>query len=736
MQYPYQNPALPVEKRVEDLLSRMTLEEKFVQMRLIQLPKAIAETNTLDEQWLEENRHRAGSFYHTWPMDHDTVNKVQKFYLERSRLGIPMSIHSESLHGHMNENATVFPQAINLGATFDRALMTEVADQIGRETAANGVKITYGPDLDLSREPRWGRVEETYGEDPYLTGEMGCAFIKAVQSHGVACCAKHFTAHGSPERGLNLGPVHAGEREFRENMLPPFAKAIREGGAKVVMPAYSELDGEAVHGSKRLLRDVLRGELGFDGQIISDFGGVRMLHVFHKAAPDFRTAGEMALRAGVDIEAPTPVCYNPDLVQDVAEGRVPMELVDNAVRRILKLKFEQGLFENPYFDEHAADDNRSEAALALSRKAARESVILLKNEGSVLPLSNAIGKVAIVGPNADNPQLGGYTPQSAVGRATSLRKAVEARLGADRVVFAQGCTIAGGNDEMETAAVAAAASADAVVVVLGDNGNYYGGIGWGDSELDGTVAVTCGEGFDTHTLELPGRQQRLLEAVTATGKPVVLILETGRPYAISWAAENVPAILQAWYPGEQGGFALAELLFGDESPSGRLPVSMPKSVGHLPCYYNSKHTANGYYKKHGSPTAPGRDYVFAAPGALYSFGHGLSYTTFAYSDLSVPETAKIGEDVTVSVTVENTGAMASKEVVQLYLSDLYCRLTPYVCRLRGFEKIHLAPGEKKTVSFTLGFEDFSFLNEQLQPEVEPGEFKIRVGDQEAIITLQ
>lgn len=735
MKYPYQNPALPVSERVEDLLSRMTLEEKFVQMRLVQLPKAMVEAGALDEQWLEENRHRAGSFYHTWPMDHDTVNKVQKFYLERSRLGIPMSIHSESLHGHMNENATVFPQSINLGSTFNRELMAEVADQIGKETAANGVKITYGPDLDLSREPRWGRVEETYGEDPYLTGEMGATFVRGVQSHGVACCAKHFTAHGSPERGLNLGPVHAGEREFREIMLPPFRKAITEAGAKVVMPAYSELDGEALHGSKRLLGDVLRGELGFKGQIISDFGGVRMLHVFHKAAADFRTAGEMALRAGVDIEAPTPACYNDELIRDVAEGRVPMELVDNAVRRVLTLKFEQGLFENPYFDEHAADDNRSEAALALSRKAARESVVLLKNEGGVLPLSGAIGKVAVIGPNADNPQLGGYTPQSAVGRATSLRKALEERLGADRVVFAQGCTIAGGNDEMEAKAVAAAASAEAVVVVLGDNGNYYGGIGWGDSELDGTVAVTCGEGFDTHTLELPGRQQRLLEAVTAVGKPVILILETGRPYAISWAAENVPAILQAWYPGEQGGFALAELLFGDESPSARLSISMPKSVGHLPCYYNCKNTSNGYYKKHGSPTAPGRDYVFAAPGALYPFGHGLSYTTFEYSDLVLPETAKIGEDVSVSVTVANTGAMAAKEVVQLYVTDLFCRLTPYVCRLRNFEKISLAPGEKKTVTFTLGFEDFSFLNEQLQPEVEPGDFKIRVGELEGIVNL-
>ena len=703
MPYPYQDPSLPVAERVEDLLSRMTLEEKFVQMRLVQLPKVIAESGELDEEWLENNCHRAGSFYHTWPMDHSTVNRVQKFYLERSRLGIPMSIHSESLHGHMNENATVFPQSIALGSSFDRELMHEVADQIGKETANNGVKITYGPDLDLSREPRWGRVEETYGEDPYLTGEMGCAFIRAVQARGVACCAKHFTAHGSPERGLNLGPVHAGEREFREVMLPPFAKAVREAGAKVVMPAYSELDGEAIHGSRRILRDILRGELGFEGQIISDFGGVRMLHAFHKAAPDFRAAGEMALRAGVDIEAPTPTGYNPDLVKDVAEGRIPMELVDEAVRRVLKLKFEQGLFENPYFDEDAAAENRSEAALALARKAARESAILLKNEENLLPLSDNIGRVALIGPNADNPQLGGYTPQSAVQRAASIRQAMEARLGADRVVFAPGCTMAGGTDDMEAEAVAAAAGADAVVMVLGDNGNYYGGIGWGNAEPDGTVAVTCGEGFDTHTLELPGRQQKLLEAVCAAGKPVVLILESGRPYAISWAAEHVPAIIMAWYPGEEGAWALTELLFGDASPCGRLPVSVPKSVGHLPCYYNSKHTSNGYYKKPGTPEAPGRDYVFAAPGALFPFGHGLSYTTFAYSDLSVPETAKIGEAVTVSVTVENTGAMAAKEVVQLYVSDLFCRLTPYVCRLRGFEKILLAPGEKKTVTFTLGF---------------------------------
>ena len=734
--FPYQDPSRSVEERTEDLLSRLTLEEKFVQMHLITLPVSQVEDGKVKQSHLDNSTHRLGSLYNTTTLTADEVNRVQQFGLDHSRLKIPMIIHSETLHGYMNDNATVFPQAIGMGSTFNRELVSEVVSCIGKEARSNGVRVTYSPNLDLSRDPRWGRVEENYGEDTYLTGEMGKTYINAMQAQGVACCVKHYIAHGSPERGINLGPVHAGEREFREVMLEPFRKAIQEAGAKMVMPAYSELDGEPVHGSYRLLTELLRNELGFEGQVISDFNGVKMLHQFHRSAADPRTAGEQALRAGVDLEAPLPYGFDTELMEDVRSGKVPMELVDQAVRRILKLKFELGVFEDPWVHEEDFKIAHSDEAVALSRRAATESVILLKNEGGLLPLCSNVGKVALLGPNADNPQLGGYTPQNAMKKAVTLRRAMEEALGKDRILFAQGCTIAGGTEEMKQEALQIAQQADVVVMVMGDNGNYYGGIGWGNAEPDGTVAVTCGEGFDTHTLELPGRQQRLLEAVCAVGKPVVLILESGRPYAIPWAAENIPAILQAWYPGEQGGYALCDLLLGKANPSGRLPISMPRSVGHLPCYYNHKYSSCGYYNRPGSPDNPGRDYVFSSPDVVYSFGHGLSYTTFAYSDLKVQEKAGIHDTVSVSVTVENTGDRAGQEVVQLYLSDLYCRIAPYVRRLRGFEKIALQPGEKKTVTFTLGFDDFSFINEQMKPEVEPGEFKICIGDQEKIITLE
>ena len=409
--------------------------------------------------------------------------------------------------------------------------------------------------------------------------------------------------------------------------------------------------------------------------------------------------------------------------------------MDIAVRRVLKHKFEKGLFENPYSDAEAQKENRNAYAMSLARRAAQESCVLLKNEG-VLPLSQNARKVALIGPNADNPQLGGYTVREAIEHTVTLRTAMEERLGKDRVLFSRGCTIAGGSDDMICEAVEAAKQADVAVVVLGDNSNYFGGIGWGDSELDGTVAVTCGEGFDTHTLDLPGRQQELLEAVCASGTPVVLVMESGRPYSIVWAKAHVPAILQAWYPGEQGGYGVADVLFGDTDASGRLPISFPRSAGHIPAFYNHKVSARGYYKKRGSKEQPGRDYVFDTPDALFSFGDGMSYTTFAYGEICAPETASIADPVEVSVTVENTGKRLGCEVVQLYISDSFCRITPFVRQLRGFKKVWLEPGQKQTVTFTLDFEDFAFINEKMEREVEPGEFVISLGDKQVTITLQ
>lgn len=736
MNYPYQNPSLSVEERVRDLLQRMTLEEKFSQMRLYRPKSDEAKTVPFDLKLIEKNLHRIGAIYNTSSMPLENIKAIQDWLRDNTRLGIPVAIHGESLHGNMNANATTFPQAVGLGSTFHRELMTEIVTQIGKEVRANGITLTYAPNVDLSRDPRWGRVEENYGEDPYLTSEMGVAYVKALQAQGVAACPKHYIAHGSPEGGINLAPVHAGEREFRETMMVPFQKVIQEGHAMGIMPAYSEWDGVPVHASRRLLTDLLRGEFGFDGQVVSDYGAIGMLHSFHHVAETPRKAGEMALYAGVDMEAPNMFGFGPELEEAVRSGEVPEEWVDLAVSRILRHKFQMGLFENPYGDAEAAKENRNAKALELARRAAIESVVLLKNEHNLLPLSERVGKIALIGPNADNPQLGDYTVPESIAHAITLRQALEERLGKERVLFARGCTTAQGTDAQMQEAVAAAEAADVAVLVLGDNSNYYGGIGWGDSEADGKVAITCGEGFDVNSLNLPGRQQQLLEAVYATGTPVVLIMESGRPYAICWAKEHIPAIMQAWYPGEQGGYALAELLFGDANPSGRLPISFPRSVGHIPSFYNCKASARGYYKDRGTPERPGRDYVFDTPDALFTFGEGLSYTTFAYSDLSIPEKAKTEDSVEVSVKVQNTGDRAGYEVVQLYVTDCFCRITPFVRRLRGFEKIWLEPGEEKQVTFTLGFEDFAFINEQMKQEVEPGEFRICIGDLQGSLFLE
>ena len=707
--YPYQNPKLSVAERVEDLLSRMSLEEKFTQLRLYRPTEAQVKTVPFDTDLLEKNAHRLGSLYNGSRIPAENIRIMQDWIISHSRWGIPAAIHGESLHGAMADNGTSFPQCVGLGATFNPELVNEIATQIGKECHANGVTMTYAPNVDLSRDPRWGRVEENYGEDPYLTSRMGVAYVKGLQGQGVSACPKHYIAHGSPESGINLAPVHAGEREFYETMSVPFEKVVREAKAEGIMPAYSEWDGEPIHASRRLLTGLLREKWGFEGQVVSDYGAVKMLTTFQRVAPDGLTAGKMALYAGVDVEAPNMYGFGFELEEAVRKGELDEEYVNIAVRRVLKHKFEKGLFENPYSDAEAQKENRNAYALSLARRAAQESCVLLKNEG-VLPLSDSVGKIALIGPNADNPQLGGYTVREAIEHTVTLKKALEERLGADRVLFSRGCTTAGGSDEQLAHAVEAAKQAEVAVLVLGDNSNFFGGIGWGDSELDGTVAVTCGEGFDTHTLELPGRQQALLEAIHATGTPVVLVMESGRPYSIVWAKENIPAILQAWYPGEQGGYGVADVLFGDTDASGRLPISFPRSVGHIPSFYNHKVSAKGFYKKRGTKETPGRDYVFDTPDALFGFGEGLSYTTFGYSNITAPETGSVHGTVEVSVTVENTGARRGCEVVQLYITDRFCRITPFVRQLRGIRKLWLEPGEKQTVTFTLGFEDFAFIN--------------------------
>lgn len=702
-------------ERAQDLLSRMTMAEKLAQMTMTSDINEIK--RRIDNETLPETG--ISCVYVSKPVDVETLDFIQRHLVENTRLGIPMIVMGESLHGAMVAGATVFPQSIGMGATFNTKLMSEAAEHMGCEVRAAGIRQTYAPNLDLSREPRWGRVEENYGEDPYLTSRMGVAYIKALQSQGVASSPKHFIAHGSPEGGINIAPVHIGLREFYENMYEPFCAAFREAKAMSVMPAYSEFDGIPVHTSSFLLTDVLRGEMGFDGFTVSDFGAVHMLTGTHHTAGSALEAGKMTLDAGLDLEAPGAYGFGDDFKRAAENGEIDTEKIDRAVLRILRIKFRLGLFDNPYTDRKAPF--HTEKASLCSLRCAQESAVLLENNG-ILPLAD-IKKIAVVGPNADSAQLGDYTPPEAAKRAVTLRAALEARLGKNRVLYERGCNIASGDDTMTEKAVAAAREAGICIAVLGDNSNYYGGIGWGDPEDIGTV--TCGEGFDVSSLTLPEVQKRLLRALKAAGVPTVCILVTGRPYAIGEEAQLADALLEAWYPGEHGGTALADILFRDVCPSGRLPISFPRSAGHLPCFYNYKVSARGFYKQPGSPEKAGRDYVFDSPAALYPFGYGLSYTVFSYSNIK----AEInGTDAIVSVSVANTGQRAGAEAVLLFLSCHKSRITPFVKRLRGFEKIFLKPGESREITFELSAADFSFINEQYRQEVGYGKYTVMIGD--------
>lgn len=732
---PYRNPSLPVEQRVRDLLSRMTLEEKVRQMSMRDIG-AFVRAGRVSAAAVREHLGELGIGCLQDPrMDPvasaEAVNAVQRHLVEHTRLGIPGLVISECLHGHMSGDTTVFPQAIGLASTWNPGLIQRMGEAVAREARAVGVAQALSPDLDLARDPRWGRVEETYGEDPYLVARMGVAYIRGVQGEGpgvdgnhLICTPKHFAAHGSPEAGINLAPVVGSIRDLRTLYLPPFQAAICEAGALSIMPAYSEFDGIPAHASKLLLTRILREEWGFRGYVFADYGAVNMLETFHHTAHDAGEAGRQALTAGLDLEAPGDYGYGEALLASVRNGLVSESLVDRAVERILRVKFLAGLFEQPYADpERVAQVVHCPAHRRLALEVARESIVLLKNEGPLLPLSPRLRRVAVIGPNAAVPQLGDYTivGAPAVTPLEGIRRAVSART---QVVYAEGCDLWKRSTEGFEEAVRVAASSDVAVVVVGGGSMALAGTGWGADDR----VVTCGEGYDRSELDLPGVQEELVRAVHATGTPTVVVLVHGRPNSIAWIAEHVPAILEAWYPGEEGGTALGEILFGKVNPSGKLPISVPRSVGHVPSFYNHKPSARGYYHRPGSPDQPGRDYVFSDPAPLFEFGHGLSYTTFEYQELQVtPQRIRPAAPVHITVQVRNTGTRAGKEVVQLYVRDLVSTVTTPVKVLRRFEKVELAAGEARTVSFTLGPEDLRILDECGNWVVEPGEFAVVVG---------
>lgn len=739
----YKNARAPVEARVRDLLDRMTLEEKVGQMSMNSLKGSL-------------NNPIA---YGVCESPFITVNEIaslsvqaKKYAREKTRLGIPPIQIGECLHGQLASGATIFPQAIAQGSTWNPMLIKQMGSVIAYEAASSGVDQALSPLFDLIRDPRFGRVEECYAEDPYLVSQLGSAFVTGMQGDAeqsvsgigkdkVMCTAKHFAAYSIPVAGINLAPASIGERELRSMFLVPFKDAVQKANIYSVMPSYNEMDGIPAHANHFLLDKVLRKEWGFKGYVFSDYEGLKMLYTFQHIAKNAADAAPIALNAGVDLEAPSPDVYS-KLIELVKAGKLKESQIDIAVARILTIKFKAGLFEKPLVDTLQLKKRvHTPAHVALSQQIAEESVILLKNDKQLLPLNiNKLKSLAVIGPNANQVQYGDYSSTRDSRSGTTVLNGIKTLVGNKvKINYAKGCTLSGRDKSGFAEAVEAAKNSDAVIVVLGTTSVVFSGIGWNGHapESEPKDPFTCGEGYDVTDINPEGVQRELLQEVYKTGKPVILVLVHGRPWSINWEKENIPAILEAWYPGERGGNAIANILFGKVNPSGRLNVSIPQSVGHIPVFYNHVSSGKGFYHNPGSPDKPGQDYVFSSTDALFPFGFGLSYTSFKYSNMQVSATS-FGENqsVQVSVDVTNTGSMAGKEVVQMYLGNKINSVTTPVMALKGFDKIDLKSGETKTVHFTIKPEDIAIWNTDMRFVTEPGTFDVMIARSAADVVLK
>jgi beta-glucosidase len=711
----YRNPAAPIEQRLDDLLSQMTVPEKVRQLDLYSGTALMSsqkdETHAADSARLPPERAQSlwgdlgvGGIHDLYPTPEQS-NAIQRWVIDHNHLGIPALFIEEALHG-FNEG-TVFPAPINLAATWNPELARQTAAAIAAETRATGVDMILAPVLDLAREPRWGRVEEDFGEDPYLTGRMGLAYVQGAQGeslntdHTVVSEPKHFAAHGSPESGTNTSPVHIGERELRSVMLESFEPAFRQGGAMATMAAYHEIDGIPVTADPFLLKTVLREEWGFQGFVLSDLGAIRRLYDVHHVAATPKDATCLAIKSGVDMQFYDfdHSVFQKALIDCVESKSLSIEDLDRAVRSVLRVKFALGLFDHPIIDTSLnAKVHRSPKHLAVSLESARQSMTLLKNDNHLLPLSKAIQRIAVIGPNAGVARYGDYEKESN-GARISVLKGIQDLVPKATITFDAGDDI--------PAAVAKATSADVVILGLGEQQGI------------------SGEGYDRSRLDLPGNQQPLLEAVVATGKPVVLVLQNGRPLTIGWAKDHVPAILEAWYPGEFGGQAIAETLFGENNPAGRLTITFPQSVGQLPDFYNSDPSrVTKYVDDDGKP--------------LFPFGFGLSYTSFQYDHLTVQiPTSGSNRDITITVNVTNTGTRAGDEIPQLYLRQDVSSVETPSRSLMGFTRINLKAQETKAVTFRLRQAQLAVWNANKKWVVEPGSFTIWIGgSSEALLTTQ
>jgi beta-glucosidase len=747
----YKDPALPIDRRIDDLLSRMTLDEKVAQLETVWESKAKLQTATgdfspalasrnfpngiggfarpSDYRGVTQSNGAAGASGRAVNRDArqtaEFINAAQHWAVEHTRLGIPILMHEESLHGYVARGATSFPQAIALASTWDPNLVTQVFSVAAREVRARGATLVLAPVVDVARDPRWGRIEETYGEDPYLVTQMGLAAIRGFQGSSlplgpdkVFVTLKHFTGHGWPENGTNVGPAHLGERELREVFFPPFEAAVKTYPIQSVMASYNEIDGIPSHANNWLLNDVLRREWGYKGAVVSDYYGIRELVTRHHLYSDVKDAADRTIHSGVDVETPDPEGYA-QLPELVREGRVPMALIDQSVRRVLMLKFEAGLFEHPYPDVATAQAKTATPdAIALAREAAGKAVILLKNDHGLLPLdASKIHRMAVLGTHARDTPIGGYSdvPGHVVSVLEAMQEEAKGRFAVD---YSEGVRLtqsrcwscdevrlapASVNRKLIAAAVRTAKQADVIVMVLGGN-EQTSREGWADTHLG-----------DRSSLDLVGQQEDLARAIFALHKPTIVMLLNGRPLSVNYLAQNAPALLEGWYLGQETGHAVADVLFGRVNPGGKLPVTIARSVGQLPVFYDHKPTSR-------------RGYLFDTTAPLYSFGYGLSYTTF---DVSAPRlltrTIATNQPARVAVDVANTGSRGGDEVVQLYVRDDEASVTRPVIELKRFERVTLRPGERRTVTFELTPNDLALWNPDMVKVVEPGTFTISTG---------
>ena len=730
-------PARESDVRVETLLRKMTLEEKSAQLCSTDMPSLLDGRRISPEkcEGLLGNGigeiSRIGGDTDLEPEEvAQAARAIQEFLTRKTRLRIPAIVHEECLSGHMTKRATMFPQAIGMASTWNPALISEITASVRKSMRSAGVHQGLAPLLDVARDPRWGRIEETFGEDPYLVAAIGTAYVKGLQgpdlASGVSATGKHFAAYGIPDGGRNIAAVRVGARELRDIYLFPFEAAVKTAGLGSIMNAYHEIDGVCCSAHRELLTEILRDKWGFRGIVVSDYGSIELLRTWHLVAADRKEAAKMALEAGIDVELNTIECYGAPLIEAVKQRRISEEVVDEAVRRVLRMKLRLGLFGNPGPSGGRATAAAFDSPLSrkLALRAASESVTLLKNENGALPIAGDVSSIAVIGPNADSmdAMLGDYSYMSSMNywrkapkdyAALKLVSVLEGvRSGAPkgcRVSYARGCEIADASKDLFEQAVEVAASSDVVVAVMGENSFVY-----------------SGEGKDRDDLGLLGVQADLIEELAATGKPVILVLLNGRPLSLGGVDKYCAAILEAWYPGEEGGNALASILFGETNPSGKLAASFPGNVGQVPAHYSRKPLRFAGY-------VPSRDRW----EARYPFGHGLSYTTFAYSDLDIaPAKAKAGGAVRIAATIENAGAAAGAEVVQLYVTDVVASLARPMKELKGFAKVSLAPGEKKRVEFTLDTELLAFTGVDMKLVIEAGRFDVGIGSSSDDIRLK